>query len=837
MKAVVVKIWEVVEEVCLQWRQRQPQHQTITAANGNGNSIDEHDKEEGNGSVPENMEEIGGTEPTEIRSSETYYTTVDSSLSKANGSTREEEEELDVKLKKIDIQKILRSVITHQDEETVKHEISCEEEYMLFKLLSEGTKELVNINRLNHKESDEEIEFEFERVVEKLDQHSVHCPECNSCITKVLCKKVRTSTVPPKPFDLLKCFSCFSIFIPKGIFRRHNGITNEQSLREKSSVLDENLSSIFTDDRKGKMVKIDQQQGRFFDIFRASTSKQNPQPTSAIAGNYSSCVTYETASMVIGQEETKTPSQESVSPGTAVFETAPSTNRVVPPGGLGDLAINIEEGSDDKLCTESEGHQTGDREITDDEKSKGSREQQPIITLDEEGSKTLEILKSVVYGGLMESMTSLSVVSSAAAADATTMNIVAMGLANLIGGFFIFGPNLRELKNEESRYKELLGQTDNFLLHTTVAVLAFLIFGLIPPVTYGFSFRQTDDKDLKLVLVAAASLPCIAILAIGKAYIQKKPNFYAYIKTVLYYIGMAVMASGISYAAGELIKRLVEKLGWFDSSVAVTLSLPQEILKSVVYGGLMESMASLSVVSSAAAADDTTQVWKFLVDSCKSLSSQRSFSILSDGTFVVPWTNPSSKVENNKKLLERMANLKLPQEISLSIKSKKSSLNIVAMGLANLIGGLFIIGPNGTKNEESRYKELLGQTDNFFLHATVVVLVFLIFGLIPLVTYGFSFCQTDDKDLKLVLVVAASLLCIAILAIGKAYIQKKPNFYAYIKTVLYYISMAVMASGISYAAGELIKRLVEKLGWFDSSVAVTLSLPQVQSVNPALGSY
>ncbi|KAI7984079.1 Membrane protein of ER body-like protein [Camellia lanceoleosa] len=230
-----------------------------------------------------------------------------------------------------------------------------------------------------------------------------------------------------------------------------------------------------------------------------------------------------------------------------IGETAPSTNGVVPPGDLGDHTINITE------------------ELV-------SRGPQPIITSDE-GSKTLEILKSVVYGGLMESMTSLSVVSSAAAADATTMNIVAMGLANLIGGLFIIGPNLRELRNEESRYKVLLGQTNNFLLHATVAVLAFLIFGLIPPVTYGFSFRQTDDKDLKLVVVATTSLLCIAILAIGKAYIQKKPN--SYIKTVLYYIGMAVMASGISYAAGELIKRLVEKLGWFDSSVAVTLSVPQ----------------------------------------------------------------------------------------------------------------------------------------------------------------------------------------------------------------------------------------------------------------------
>lgn len=46
---------------------------------------------------------------------------------------------------------------------------------------------------------------------------------------------------------------------------------------------------------------------------------------------------------------------------------------------------------------------------------------------------------------------------------------------------------------------------------------------------------------------------------------------------------------------------------------------------------------------------------------------------LSDGTFVVPWTNPSSKVEDKKKLLERIANLKLAQEVSLFIKSKKSS--------------------------------------------------------------------------------------------------------------------------------------------------------------------
>ncbi|GFZ20114.1 vacuolar iron transporter (VIT) family protein [Actinidia rufa] len=252
--------------------------------------------------------------------------------------------------------------------------------------------------------------------------------------------------------------------------------------------------------------------------------------------------------------------------------TSTSINGVVPSGAV---TINIEGESG----TSASGTTPCTEPVTDESK--------PIPLVETKGSKALEILKSIVYGGLMESITSLSVVSSAAASDATTVTIVAMGLANLIGGLFIIGPKFRELKNDHSegysnqtngqvdRYQKLLGQKENFLLHVTVAVLSFLMFGLIPPVTYGFSFRQSDDTDLKLVAVAAASLLCIVVLAIGKAYIQKPPEFSPYIKTVLYYVSMAVMASGISYAAGDLVKRLVEKLGWFDSTAAVTLSFPR----------------------------------------------------------------------------------------------------------------------------------------------------------------------------------------------------------------------------------------------------------------------
>eukprot|EP00261_Vitis_vinifera_P017140 XP_010646674.1 PREDICTED: membrane protein of ER body-like protein isoform X2 [Vitis vinifera] len=211
-------------------------------------------------------------------------------------------------------------------------------------------------------------------------------------------------------------------------------------------------------------------------------------------------------------------------------------------------------------------------------------------------SKKWEILKSIVYGGLIESITSLSIVTSAAGADATTLHILALGLANLIGGLFVIGHNLIELRNDQSeestsqtskemdRYYRQLGQRENFKLHATVVVLSFLLFGLVAPVTYGFSFLKSGNKDMKLVAVAAASLLCITMLAIGKAYIQKASNFYGYIKTILYYVIAGFMASGVSYVVGDLIKKLLEKLGLFESSAASTLSLPGTALAKSGWG-------------------------------------------------------------------------------------------------------------------------------------------------------------------------------------------------------------------------------------------------------------
>ncbi|KAJ6940678.1 hypothetical protein NC651_006724 [Populus alba x Populus x berolinensis] len=149
-------------------------------------------------------------------------------------------------------------------------------------------------------------------------------------------------------------------------------------------------------------------------------------------------------------------------------------------------------------------------------------------------SRQWEIIKSIVYGGLIESITSLSVVSSAAGAGAANLNIIALGLANLIRGLFIIGHNLVDLKNDrsnqvneqEDRYQETLGRRAGHLF--------------IP------------CNSIYFIIPCGASLFCIILLAVGKTHVQRKQP-KPYIRTALYFFSIGLMASGASYIAGDLI--------------------------------------------------------------------------------------------------------------------------------------------------------------------------------------------------------------------------------------------------------------------------------------------
>ncbi|CAN6463773.1 unnamed protein product [Victoria cruziana] len=173
-----------------------------------------------------------------------------------------------------------------------------------------------------------------------------------------------------------------------------------------------------------------------------------------------------------------------------------------------------------------------------------------------------DVLKAIVYGGLVESITTLGVTSSAAGGDASTSSIVALGLANLIGGLFVIAHNILELKSDAVRYTEAIGQPQNFWRNTIIVILSCVLFGLVAPITYGFSFRESDNKDYKLIAVAIASLFCILILALGKARVTDR----SYVKRVVHYVALGVAVSGVSYVVGVYVKKLLDQLGWISGS-------------------------------------------------------------------------------------------------------------------------------------------------------------------------------------------------------------------------------------------------------------------------------
>ncbi|XP_010438541.1 PREDICTED: membrane protein of ER body 1-like [Camelina sativa] len=201
----------------------------------------------------------------------------------------------------------------------------------------------------------------------------------------------------------------------------------------------------------------------------------------------------------------------------------------------------------------------------------------PDSTEPRKDSNKLEILKSIVYGGLTESITSLCTVTSAAASGASTLNVLALGVANLSSGLLLTVHSLQELINETprkrtntddsetDRYEEVLGRREYSRRHRLVAISSFIIFGLIPPLVYGFSFRRKMEKrqEYKVLAVYAASLLCVVLLSIAKAYASKRRD---YLKTLFRYTTMATTASGFSQFVGYLVSQWLERSGFYDDS-------------------------------------------------------------------------------------------------------------------------------------------------------------------------------------------------------------------------------------------------------------------------------
>ncbi|XP_050252717.1 membrane protein of ER body 1-like isoform X44 [Quercus robur] len=394
----------------------------------------------------------------------------------------------------------------------------------------------INIETTEHGSELRATELYFEALYNKPGKHAFYCPNCKACIDKVLLQSTEDVLIPRRrerdDYEL-RCPSCFEFLKPIGDWIFRKPATSEPGIHEVLSNVakptDSRIQELPSNEAKPT-------ESRIYEI-----PPDKAKPT--------------------GSRIYKIPLDEAKPTSSRIY--------VIPPDGAKPTDSKISEiPFDEPKPTE------GEQVIVVDPSPL------PETTPSQQGVVKYEILKSLVYGGLIELITSLGVVTSAASADATTLNIVALALANLITGVFLIGHNLQELKNDQStvvlnetdeqvdRYQELLGQKRNFVLHASVAILSFLVFGLVPPVVYGFSFYQSDNRNLKLAVAAAAGLLCITVLAIVKAYTQKPSKWSIYITTILYYLSIGIGASGISYLAGYLVRKLIEKLGWFESSVA-----------------------------------------------------------------------------------------------------------------------------------------------------------------------------------------------------------------------------------------------------------------------------
>ncbi|KAI3667922.1 hypothetical protein L6452_42992 [Arctium lappa] len=417
---------------------------------------------------------------------------------------------------------------------------------------SEGTVESLRSGLTEEEIVEEEVvELEFEKAIHKLHTHTMHCPNCDAQITKVvLRRKVITARRPrrtpidelEKPIDLLGCLSCFRLFTSTGnpfsIFRekpRMNAVAQPDGNEEE--IATGNCFSIFQVFRNGPNVPIieDNTKPGFVD---------SPSPSPASDTKY-------------------VPSKPPGEHGKSLLDVTPENP---------ESSIDIPPATSPATGAQTQGLAV------------------------EQDSTSFEILKSVVYGGLMEVIASLSVVASANAADATTLTIVSLALANLIGGIFVIGHNLWDLRDDcyksssqqtnqvtRNKYKELLGRVEHFPLHAFFMILSFFVFGIIPPVAYGYSFHETNNKDFTIVVVAAASLVCVGLLAIFKAYVDRCTDFLGYVKTIAYYLTTAIAVSGVSYVVGNLVTRLIKELGLFETTSGVAMSLLHETNPSLAY--------------------------------------------------------------------------------------------------------------------------------------------------------------------------------------------------------------------------------------------------------------
>ncbi|KAF2284532.1 hypothetical protein GH714_026177 [Hevea brasiliensis] len=400
----------------------------------------------------------------------------------------------------------------------------------------------------------DETELYLDEFYKKPVAHEFFCPNCNSCIKKVVIRESGSDYASgPEPIDTFRCTSCFSFLIPAAetnvlqdppsdsLLQRDSlvGIVYDRTTPQPNKTLhDENGHAPATNIVSSPVDMVGENLN-FGMIKPQDASKDNvtfPKPDT------------------LRQEKVKIDGGVSSTEAMRDGKTDEKHLQKLEPDERPTIQANIKDNFNSEQSDK-------DVDYADEEHlQKLEPNERPTIQVnikdnlnaehsgkDEKHLQKLELdERPIIQANINDNFI---------VEQSGKVNILALALASLVGGLFIIGQNLWELKNEQSgrgtsdqtngredRYEDLLGKRQNFILHAPVAILSFVVFGLVPPVVYAFSFQKSDNKHYTLAAVAAASLLCIVVLAIVKGYVQKPPQNC--IITILLYAVVGVMASG-----------------------------------------------------------------------------------------------------------------------------------------------------------------------------------------------------------------------------------------------------------------------------------------------------
>ncbi len=126
-------------------------------------------------------------------------------------------------------------------------------------------------------------------------------------------------------------------------------------------------------------------------------------------------------------------------------------------------------------------------------------------------------------------------------------------ISDFLGGVFIC-----VLQVIDKEFRETVGQS--FLLNGCVAFLSFLVFGSLPMLTFGFSFRRSNNHEYKMLATIGVSV--IAVVLLGCAKVYAKVTQQSYFATLSALIITGVVAAVAGFYTGELFSKLLALFGY-----------------------------------------------------------------------------------------------------------------------------------------------------------------------------------------------------------------------------------------------------------------------------------